>query len=159
VTLLYHGGKHYLVDVLRDRLLYPQLRERAIAHARAHQANTILIEDAGAGIHLVTELKNAKLPAVAVKPQINKKMRMAVQLEKFKSGTILLPKQASWLANFEDELFAFPDSRYDDQVDALSQGLAQPEDEGYVWWTDKHTENFNNMLATIAFRKLIRRFT
>jgi hypothetical protein len=61
---------------------------------------------------------------VAVKPQLNKKMRMAVQLEKFKSGTILLPKQASWLANFEDELYAFPHSRHDDQIDALSQALA-----------------------------------
>jgi predicted phage terminase large subunit-like protein len=124
VTLLYHASKYYLVDVLRERLLYPQLRERAIAHARVHQANTILIEDAGAGIHLVTELKNAKLLAVAAKPQLNKRMRMAVQLEKFKSGTILLPKQASWLANFEHELFAFPHSRYDDQIDALSQALA-----------------------------------
>jgi len=95
VTLLYHADKYYLIDVLRERLLYPQLKERAIAYAHAHRANTILIEDAGAGIHLVTELKNAKLPAEAIKPQLNKRMRMAVQLEKFKSGRVLLPKQAA----------------------------------------------------------------
>jgi predicted phage terminase large subunit-like protein len=159
VTLLYHGGKYYVVDVLRERLLYPQLKERAIAHARAHQANTILIEDAGAGIHLVTELQNARLPAVAVKPQLNKKMRMAVQLEKFKRGAILLPMQAPWLVTFEDELFGFPHSRYDDQVDALSQALAQPEDQGYVWWTDEHTENHNYMLEAIAFRNFINRLS
>ena len=124
VTLLYHAGKYYLVDVLRDRLLYPVLREYAIARAHAHQASTILVEDAGVGIPLVTELKNAKLPAVAVQPQLNKKMRMAVQLEKLKRGALLLPRQAPWLAKFMDELFAFPYSRYDDQIDALSQALA-----------------------------------
>jgi predicted phage terminase large subunit-like protein len=123
VTLLYHAGKYYLADVLRERLLYPQLRERAIAHARAHHTNTILVEDAGAGIHLVPELKNAKLNAIPIRPQFNKRMRMAVQLDKFKNGVVLLPKQAPWLAQFEDELFAFPHCRHDDQIDALSQAL------------------------------------
>ena len=104
VTLLYQAGKYYVIDVLRRRVLYPQLRELAIANARAQGANTVLIEDAGAGIHLVTEMKNARLQAVPIKPQLNKRVRMAVQLEKFKSGTILLPKQAPWLAEFEEEL-------------------------------------------------------
>jgi predicted phage terminase large subunit-like protein len=124
VTLLYHAKKYYLVHVLRERLLYPQLRERAIAHARAQRADIILIEDAGSGIHLVTELKNAKLNAVPIKPQLNKRVRMAVQLEKLKSGTVLLPNQAPWLAQFEDELFAFPHCRHDDQIDAFGQALA-----------------------------------
>jgi hypothetical protein len=80
--------------------------------------------DAGVGTALVAELKNGRLPAVAVQPQVNKKMRMAIQSEKFKSGTILLPTQAPWLRDFEDELAAFPHARHDDQVDALSQALA-----------------------------------
>jgi hypothetical protein len=58
-----------------------------------------------------------------VQPQVNKKMRMAIQSEKFKNGTILLPKQAPWLRDFEEELCAFPNSRHDDQIDALSQAL------------------------------------
>jgi hypothetical protein len=70
----------------------------------------------------------------------------------------LLPKHASWLAIFEDELFAFPHCRYDDQIDALSQALALPEPPGYTLWTDQHTENFNNMIATLAFQNFIRGF-
>ncbi len=31
-----------------------------------------------------------------------------------------LPKDASWLAEFEAELLGFPGTRYDDQVDSLS---------------------------------------
>jgi predicted phage terminase large subunit-like protein len=124
VTLLYHAGKYYLVDVFRGRFDYPTLKARVIAHARTYRANIILVEDAGVGTALVAELKNGRLPAVAVQPQVNKKMRMAIQSEKFKNGTILLPTQALWLRDFEDELAAFPHSRHDDQVDALSQALA-----------------------------------
>jgi len=32
----------------------------------------------------------------------------------------MLPVEAPWLADFENELLAFPSGRYDDQVDALS---------------------------------------
>ena len=64
-----------------------------------------------------------QLSAVAVQPQVSKKMRMAIQSEKFKNGTIPLPKQAPWLRDFEEELCAFPHSRHDDQIDALSQAL------------------------------------
>ena len=38
---------------------------------------------------------------------------------RFEAGNILLPKKAPWLADFETELLAFPNGRYDDQVDAL----------------------------------------
>jgi predicted phage terminase large subunit-like protein len=123
-TLLFHNRKIYVVDMLRDRFDFPTLRTRAIAHARAHRANTILIEEAGVGIALVPELKNALLPAIAIKPQYDKKIRMSIQSRKFEDGTVLLPKQASWLADFEDELFRFPHTRHDDQVDAISQALA-----------------------------------
>ena len=38
---------------------------------------------------------------------------------------MLLPKDAPWLDAFVSELLSFP-GRHDDQIDALSQGLA--------WW-------------------------
>jgi predicted phage terminase large subunit-like protein len=158
VTLLYQAGKYYLVDVLRFRFDYPTLRARAIAHARTYRANIILVEDTGLGTALVAELKAQQLTAVGVQPQVNKKMRMAIQSEKFKNGTILLPGQASWLRDFEEELCAFPHSRHDDQIDALSQALAQPMPKGHMMWSDEHTKNFNEALATIAFHQWIRRF-
>jgi predicted phage terminase large subunit-like protein len=49
---------------------------------------------------------------------------MAIQTGKFEAGQVLLPVRASWLATFEEELFAFPGSRYDDQIDSVSQALA-----------------------------------
>jgi predicted phage terminase large subunit-like protein len=123
-TWLYHEHKCYLVDVLRGRFDYPTLRARAITHARAHQANAILIEDTGVGTALAAELKKGGLPTIAVKPQHDKRIRMSIQSRKFEDGTVLLPKQAPWLAEFEAELFAFPHTRHDDQVDSISQALA-----------------------------------
>jgi phage terminase large subunit-like protein len=44
---------------------------------------------------------------------------MARQQGRFAAGRILLPHEAPWLPEFENELLAFPYGRFDDQVDAL----------------------------------------
>jgi len=125
-TVLYRDKKYYLLDILRQRLDFPTLRARAITHARDHQARVILIEDIGVGTALVAELRNAGLPAIAVKPEHSKQMRAFIQSQKFENGRVFLPLpgQAPWLTDLEAELFAFPHSRHDDQVDSLCQALA-----------------------------------
>jgi hypothetical protein len=52
-------------------------------------------------------------------PDADKVTRMSRQQGRFEAGRILLPNEAPWLADFENELLAFPHGRYDDQVDAL----------------------------------------
>jgi phage terminase large subunit-like protein len=49
--------------------------------------------------------------------------RMAGASAKFEAGQALLPERASWLADLETELFAFPGARHDDQCDSISQAL------------------------------------
>ena len=127
-TWLYQDGRYYLVHVLRGRFGYHDLKIRAIDHARAYRANLVLVEEANVGGALVSELKNAGLRAIAVTPQESKRTRMFIQAGKFENGTALLPKQAPWLAELEDELFAFPYVRHDDQVDSISQALAYEPD-------------------------------
>jgi hypothetical protein len=56
---LVHDNKYYLIDVLRGRLGYPMLRSRAIAHGKAHEPDTILVEDTGVGTALAMELRDA----------------------------------------------------------------------------------------------------
>jgi predicted phage terminase large subunit-like protein len=116
-------GKYYLADVLRGRFDYPTLKERAITHARKHNPTKILVEDSGVGTALVQELQNAGLPAIAVEVKQNKQTRMSIQSAKFESRQVFFPRSASWLEHLEEELFAFPGSRYDDQVDSISQAL------------------------------------
>ena len=123
-TWLYHERKYYLVHVFRDRIDYPTLKARAIALAREYKAGKILIEEAGLGAALIPDLRLAGLPAIAVRPVLDKRTRMAVQAAKFEGGQVLLPQQAAWLAAFEAELFAFPNGAHDDQIDSISQALA-----------------------------------
>jgi predicted phage terminase large subunit-like protein len=127
---LIQDGNYYLLHVLRDRLDYPSLRARAIEHARAYAANKIIVEDVGVGIGLIQDLQKAAIAAVAVKPDRNKKTRMQVQSAKFEAGLVFFPKQAPWLSDYQAELFAFPNARFDDQVDSTSQALAA-EHSGY----------------------------
>jgi predicted phage terminase large subunit-like protein len=118
-----HEKKYYLIDVLRGRFDYPTLRSRAIAHAEAHDPDTILVEDTGVGTALAVELKEAGLSAVPIKPERDKITRMSVQSGKFEAGLVLFPYRAPWLADLETELFSFPHGRHDDQVDSISQAL------------------------------------
>jgi phage terminase large subunit-like protein len=57
------------------------------------------------------------------RPRGDKEERLISQIDLFMGGSILLPKDAPWLKEFESELLSFP-GRHDDQVDALAQGLA-----------------------------------
>src|SRR4030095_9724680 len=84
----------------------------------------IVVEDADIGRGLVQDLKASGLPVVAVRPEGSKKTRMQIQSAKFQAGLILLPRQAPWLAEYQAELFAFPNAPFDDQVDSTSQALA-----------------------------------
>jgi predicted phage terminase large subunit-like protein len=49
---------------------------------------------------------------------------MSTESIKIESGRVFLPNQAPWLAELEAELFSFPGSRHDDQIDSISQALA-----------------------------------
>jgi len=134
------------VDVVRDRFLYPDLKARAISLAKEHKPNKILIEEAGLGRMLVKELRAAGLPADGVVPEMDKLTRFSIELEKFAKGQVFLPTAAPWLADFENELFAFPNGRNDDQVDAFVQALAHKRSpylsEAYL----KGWDNFANSL-------------
>jgi predicted phage terminase large subunit-like protein len=147
-TLLVDDRRNYYVmEVLRDRLLYPELKAHAISQAQKHRPDTILVEEAGLARTLIKDLKAAGLPAVGVIPKGDKLTRVSVQLEKFANGQVFFPREAPWVVNFENELLAFPNGRYDDQVDALIQALAH--ERPTFLWSDaalKGLENFTSSL-------------
>jgi predicted phage terminase large subunit-like protein len=160
ITFLVHEGNYYVVNVFRDRLEFPELRAKAEDLARRFKPARIVVEDSAFGQALVDELKKMRFPAIHFRPEGSKVARMSIQALKIDQGLLWLPehdpKQAAWLDDFEVELFTFPNAAHDDQVDALSQALAQPPQQGHTMWSNKHTENLNNMFATLAFQKFIR---
>jgi predicted phage terminase large subunit-like protein len=125
----------FLVHVYRGRVDYPSLKARAQELAKEFKAQQILVEDTGAGTSLVQELKEKISGIIAVRPEGDKVSRMAVNSAKFAAGQVYFPERAPWLPDLEAELFAFPGSRHDDQVDSISQALFDKNYPGFAFVT------------------------
>ena len=120
----FREGKWYLLDVLRARLEYPAVKRRVRELGDRWRAEKIIIENAGTGIPLYRELRGEMGDRlVPYRPTLDKETRVAAQTAKLETGNFLLPKQAPWLEPLKQELLAFPNGRFDDQVDSLTQFL------------------------------------
>jgi predicted phage terminase large subunit-like protein len=110
----------HLLEVTRGHWTVIQMREQIIALTERWRADLVIIEDTSSGMGLIQLVKEqTPLNVVGRHPDADKVTRMSRQQGRFEAGRILLPKEALWLADFENELLAFPYGRYDDQVDAL----------------------------------------
>jgi predicted phage terminase large subunit-like protein len=121
----------YLIEVIRERLEYPDLIRRVVELANKHlyQPNDILIEDTGSGASLIQDLgAREKIYAIPIKPQSDKVTRMASATAPIEAGQVFIPKKAHWLGDFQAEILQFPYGRHDDQVDSMSQFLN--------WWRE-----------------------
>jgi predicted phage terminase large subunit-like protein len=145
--ILAEGQRWYLVHVWRGRLDYPGLKSKVESHAREYKTQRVLVEDAGSGTMLVQELRSSVSGIIAVKPEGDKQSRMAVASAKFEAGQVFLPERASWLADLEAELFAFPVAKYDDQCDSISQALLDNNISFMNWLT---SENWRNILNQVG---------
>jgi predicted phage terminase large subunit-like protein len=139
------------VMTTREHCDYPTLKARAIAHARLHRPTEILIEDTGVGTALVPELRNSGFTVISVQVEHNKQTRMSVQSAKFAGGHVLFPTRAPWLENLEAELFAFPASRFDDQVDSISQALGHQIQVSS--WNAKSAAGFSKFVEGLAMEQ------
>lgn len=86
------------------------------------------MEDKASGEFLIPMLSKARdrvgrrIEVVPIKPTMDKISRakaLSVMVEK---GNILFPQSnESWWSDFKKELLGFPNTKYKDQVDAMSQ--------------------------------------
>jgi len=135
-------SKIYLIDVIRARMEYHELRETALALARGQYRghrwpDVILIEDKASGQSLIQDLNHHNIHTIlAVTPTTDKVTRMNDQTGVIADGCVFIPREAPWLPEYLQEMMAFPKGRYDDQVDATSQVLKwfnhQPGEPGII---------------------------
>jgi predicted phage terminase large subunit-like protein len=118
------GRDYYLLDVMRERLTFPDLKRRAVALAERFRPSTIWIEDTAAGTPLVQDLRRTtEWRPIAVPVRLEKEVRAAAQSAKVEAGQVYLPEGAPWLDEFLAEVTAFPGGKHDDQVDSMTQFL------------------------------------
>jgi predicted phage terminase large subunit-like protein len=114
----------YLLDVLRKRMDYPDLRRAVKQRAEQYGVQNILIEDRASGTQLIQDLIADGLHHVSrYEPQSDKVMRMHSVTSTIENGFVYIPAQAYWLPEYLHELAVFPNGKYDDQVDSTSQAL------------------------------------
>ncbi len=121
------GNDYYLLDVFRDRLDFPELKQALLRQGNKFRARTILVEDAASGIALIQEIRKERIVGfpkpIGIRPEGDKVMRMSTQSAKVEAGHVHIPRRAPWLDEFRKEMRTFPQSAHDDQIDSVSQFL------------------------------------
>lgn len=118
-------GKYIdLLDVHRQQHLYPELVSAAVKLRDKWKPNLIVIEKAVTGLSLKPDLNRKGVSeAEWLSPEKGKVERMIAQSAKVEAGQVRLPMSAPFLEVFRGEIAAFPNGKYDDQVDSFSQAL------------------------------------
>jgi predicted phage terminase large subunit-like protein len=116
--------EYYLINIWREKALYPALKKAFLQQLEIYKPHQIFIEEKSSGAQIIQELQNAgNKRIVGIKPNIDKIARAAVPSEIIAQGRWFLPKEATWLDEYIEELLEFPNGAYMDQVDVTTQFL------------------------------------
>ncbi len=113
--------RYYLLDVVRKKLTFPQLKSAILDDEDIPDA--ILIEDASSGQALIQELRQSNLPVIPIIPKNSKASRILGISHIMEQGRIFIPSNALWYSELEEEMLSFPDGRHDDIIDSIAQFL------------------------------------
>lgn len=122
------GDQYYLLDLYRKRLAFPDLHRAVTDLARRWSAETLIIEDKASGTALIQQLKEKRQVGVPIPiaylPKEDKVTRMLAETPAIEAGHVHLQADAGWHGDLKTELVQFPNGRFDDQVDSISQFLS-----------------------------------
>ncbi|NBT50557.1 MAG: hypothetical protein EBT12_03195 [Marivivens sp.] len=123
VAGLDRNGDIYIVDIIRGKYDFPELKQRLIRlnnQWRGRGLRAMYIEDKASGQSLIQELKRESgMSIIPYKVVHDKVSRANAVLPLIEGGRVYLPPQAQWLDAFIDEAVTFPNGNHDDQVDAM----------------------------------------
>lgn len=119
------GPVFYLLNVMRKKLSYPDLKRAVHEQKRSFGPTVILIEDKASGTQLIQDLiEEGVSMVIGCQPEGDKIMRLHAQTATMENGFVYLPTEAHWVDDYLREMLAFPNGRHDDQVDATAQAFA-----------------------------------
>jgi len=133
------GPNLMLLDSVKERLEFPELRRKALEQYKYWNPETVIIEGKASGMPLTYELRQMNIPVVNFTPSRgnDKHARVNTCAPLFESGMIWAPEQ-----NFADEVIeecaAFPHGDHDDLVDSTTQAVMRFRQGGFV----QHPEDY-----------------
>lgn len=124
----------YILNIFRDKLDFPELKDMMVTLAAEYKATFIGVEDKASGQSLIQEMaNNSNLPVKPepIKVSTDKESRANAITPYMRDKKLIMPKGAHWIDDFLDEVCTFPGAPHDDQVDALTMALNHQRDSGY----------------------------
>lgn len=122
------GAEVFLLDQVRNHLDFPATCE-ALKGLCKRWPKTVAkwVEDAANGPAVIQSLRQQIPGLIALSPEGSKEARAHAIAPFQVAGNVYLPhpSQHPWVQLLLAELAEFPQSRYDDQVDALTQAVSQ----------------------------------
>jgi predicted phage terminase large subunit-like protein len=115
-------GRYYLVNLIRQKFTYPELKSMVERTCANYYPRDLLIEDKASGQALIQDLRLARYHnIVPILPKQDKITRFASIVPTIQAGYILFPTKAVYYKAMIEELLNFPNSKHDDIVDSVSQ--------------------------------------
>lgn len=118
---VFNTGDIYLIDLTRDRIpgikLVPKIKEIY----EQYQPRIIYIEDVAFQRLVIEEARFQRLPVKGIRPDGSKEARADMLSKKLEAGQVYVPHGKAWVEELRLEMAEFPQSTFDDQIDALSQ--------------------------------------
>lgn len=119
-----------LLDAVRGKWEFPQLKREALELYRKHEPDICLIEGRAAGQPLIYELRAMGIPIQEVtvgrgaNGAANDKIsRINSVTDIFASGNVYAPKGKRWAEEVIEECAAFPAGEHDDYVDTVTMAM------------------------------------
>ena len=111
-----------LLDAVKGRYEFPELRRRALQQYKSWQPETVIIEAKASGLPLTYELRQMDIPVINFTPSKgnDKHVRVNSVAPLFESGMIWAPDQ-KFAEEVIEECAAFPYGDHDDLVDSMTQ--------------------------------------
>lgn len=129
------GADIYVVDRVKGKWAFTDSCRQVVAlKQRYPKTGPIYIEDAANGPAIANALKRRVQGIVSVKPEGGKYARAQAAQPLVEAGNVWLPNprphgrlipERAWVDDFLHQCCAFPTASYDDDVDALTQLVAQ----------------------------------
>jgi predicted phage terminase large subunit-like protein len=122
-----------LLNAFRDRMEFPELKQRAIEQYNEWEPDSVIIEKKASGAPLIYELRAMGIPVQEFTPSRgnDKISRLNAVSDLFASGRVWAPN-TQWAEEVIDEVASFPAGEHDDYVDSVSLAMMRFRRGGYV---------------------------
>ena len=137
------GKQLILVDSLKGRYEFPELRRLALEQYKYWQPETVIIESKASGLPLTFELRRMGIPVVTFTPSKgnDKHARVNSVAPLFESGCVWAPKREEWAQEVIEECASFPFGENDDLVDSTTQAVKRFREGGLINHPEDYEDN------------------